>query len=722
MASRPRKKKSGTKAASPGWTAAGVCIGLAAMVFIVFGQTIHFDFVNYDDPAYLYENPLIFRGPLLTGIGWAFTHSLVGHWHPLTTIVFMLDCRIFGLWPGGHHLVNVIFHTAAVIFLFLLLLEMTGALWRSAFAAALFAIHPLRVESVAWISELKDVLSVAFFMLTLWAYARYVRRPGSKGRYAMMLLWFILGLLSKPMLVTIPCVLLLLDYWPLSRLRDRSQFIPLLVEKIPLFILSAISSVATIFAVKSGNEPTETYPANAPIGFAAYLWKSVCPNHLAVPYIIPKYGWPAWEVIGAILLLAALTAGAWLLRRSRPYLLTGWLWYLGMLVPVAGVMQTGYQAYADRYTYLPQIGLCFALTWLVADWAGGLPSRRTLVGTAGCAIVAILMFAAWRQTGYWQDSETLWTHALEVTSDNFVAYNSLGEALIHQGRGEEGIADCRHALRLYPNYAQAHNDIAAALLREGRSAEAMAECRAALSTYPNYPEAHYNLACALFQSGRIDEGIAECREALRLDPNYTDAHNNLGNALYKQGRIDDAMAQYRAALQTDPEDRDAHNNLANALALEGHTDEAIAQFREALRIDPTLAVTHANLANALFDEGHDDEAIAEARAALRIDPNSVLAQNSMAWILATANAPSLRDGATALQLALAANRSTGNRNPHYLRTLAAAYAQSGDFPTAMKVANAALQLVGGQLHSSIADSLRADMESYKAARPLGTKP
>ncbi len=343
-------------------------------------------------------------GLTLAGVKWAFTHVLVGHWHPLTVIVLMLDRQLFGFWAGGYHLVNIALHAACVVLLFCALLEMTGAIWRSAFVAALFAIHPLRVESVVWVSECKDVLSGLFFMLTLLAYVRYARQPRSMGRYAMVLLWFTLGLLSKPMLVTLPCVLLLLDYWPLARLRSPSQFPGLLWEKMPLFALSALSSIAAIFALNYGEHPPiTTYPANAPIGYTAYLWKTIYPVNLALPYPLPVGGTPGWQTFDALLLLAAITAGVYYLRRRQPFLITGWLWYLGILVPVIGVMQTGNQAYADRYSYLPQIGLFIAVTWMAAEWAGGARVRRTVLGVLAALILCALAAAGWRQVTYWRD-------------------------------------------------------------------------------------------------------------------------------------------------------------------------------------------------------------------------------------------------------------------------------------------------------------------------------
>jgi len=509
----PRELKTRPAGTGEYWRVIGISLFLAAMIWIVFGQTRGFGFVNYDDDYYVYKNPMVMRGLSLEGILWAFTHIVSDHWHPLTVIVLMLDNQMFGLWAGGYHLVNVMIHAAAAIFLFLMLREMTGALWRSGFVAAVFAIHPLRVESVAWISECKDVLSGMFFMLTLWAYVRYTRDPRSRGRYAMVILWFALGLISKEMLVTAPCVLLLLDYWPLRRLRTLSQFPALLWEKMPLIALSAISCLAAITALKTGNPVISSYPANAPISYLTYLDKLFYPSRLAPLYPIPKGGFPAWQVFDATLLLAAVSGGALFLRRKEPYVLVGWLWYLGMLVPVAGVMQTGDQAYADRYTYLPQIGLYIACAWMAANWAGQFRGRRVLLGAAAAGILCVLPIAARRQTSYWRDSETLWTHALASTEDNYVAHNDLGSFLLRKIEPEAAIAHFQEAVRIKPDYVAALNNLAFVLatcpdarLRNGVRAEGLARYANQLEGGRN-PSVLGTLAAAFAEQGRFPEAL-----------------------------------------------------------------------------------------------------------------------------------------------------------------------------------------------------------------------
>ncbi len=664
------------------WTQVAVCVLLVAMVAVVFGQTAGFGFVNYDDNGYVYENPAVLGGLTFSGVEWAFTHEVAGHWHPLTVIVLMGDHQLFGSWAGGYHLTNLLLHTAAAVFLFLFLSEMTGARWRSAFVAAVFAIHPLRAESVARVSECKDVLSGMFFMLTLWAYVRYARSK-SKVTYALMLVWFALGLMSKPMLVTVPCVLLLLDYWPLGRLRMQSEFPGLFLEKLPLFILSGLSSLAAILALKVGNPPISTYPANAPIAYITYLEKLIYPVGLAAYYPMPKGGWPIWQVFDDVLILAALTICAWWFRRRHPYLPVGWLWYLGMLVPVAGVMQTGNDAYADRYTYLPQIGICIAAAWLAADWTGELKWRRALTGAVSALILGALLVTGRHQVAYWHDSEMLWRHALVSTRDNAVAHQNLEDVLFNEGRLEEAVSEGREAVQVNPD-----------------------------------AENYYNLGNALMKQGHIEEGIACCREALRLRPNYADAIGNLGYGLYQQGRTAEAIAEYRQALQIDPANGQTHYSLGTALARLGRDQEAVAEYREALRLAPGLAVTHKNLANSLIRLGRAGEAVAEYRTVLRINPADTSAENALAWILATVSDHSLRDGPEALELATDANHSTGGGDPQILRTLAAAYAQTGDFSNAGQTAQKALDLATARSDAELAGQLRGDLALYQAGRAL----
>jgi tetratricopeptide (TPR) repeat protein len=518
------------------WLTIGICIVLAGLTCLVFGQTLWHDFVNYDDPRYVYENTKITSGLSIGGIAWAFTHVHSMNWHPLTTISHMVDCQVYGLNAGWHHFTNVLLHTLAAILLFLALQQMTTAVWRSAFVAALFAIHPLRVESVAWIAERKDVLSGLCFMLTLLAYVYYTRAP-SLRRYLGVALMFVLGLLSKPMLVTLPLVLLVLDYWPLSRIgghrsgAGRQLLMPVL-EKIPLIALSAVSSFVTLLAQKGAVGWTEQLPIavrinNAVVSYAAYIWQMFWPVRLAVFYPHPEHRLPLGEIIFCLLLLICITAVAVAVRKQRPYLLTGWFWYLGMLVPVIGLVQVGWQGRADRYTYLPQIGLYIAATWGVADLTAMYRHRRSILSTAAILVIGALSLCAWVQTSYWRDSETLFRHALAVTRNNDVAENNLGIVFLQQGKVDEAISLLQSAVDLRPDNSPAHENLAKALLQKGQVADALIHYRKILELQPDNIEIHNIVGTVLTQQGRVGEGIEEWQKVLAIQPDNGNAMSNL---------------------------------------------------------------------------------------------------------------------------------------------------------------------------------------------------
>jgi tetratricopeptide (TPR) repeat protein len=613
------------------WLVPGVCIFLAAITFAVFGQTLRYEFVNFDDNLYVYENSVVQKGLTWEGFHWALTYGKIGHWHPLTWLSHMLDCQWYGLSPCGHHLTNVLLHGAAVILLFLVLREMTGFLWRSAFVAAVFAIHPLRAESVAWVAERKDVLSAFFFMLTLGAYVRFVRRPPSKIRYGAVVLFFALGLLSKNMLVTTPFVLLLLDYWPLNRLSGFSlqALLRRVAEKIPLFILTIGSCVATALVpekLTNGQLPFGLRMENVVVSYVTYLWQMIHPLELACVYPNPVNHLPLWQVAGALGLLLAISGAVWAVRRTQPGFVVGWLWYLGMMVPVIGLVQISYYAHADRYTYLPQIGLYLLLTWGAANLCASWRYRRVALGGGSAIILMTLMVCARTQTAYWRNSELLWTHALACTSGNYIAHDNLANAL-PQKEVDQAIAHYQEALLIKPNYAEAHNNLANALLQKGKMDEAIAHCQQALLIKPDYAEAHINLGIALLQKGDADEAITQFQTALQIKPDYAEAHYNLGNALLQKGQADDAIPQYQTALQINPGYAEAHHNLGSALLQKGRPDEAIAQYQMALQIKPDYAGAWYNLGNALLQKGNVDEAIAHYQQALQINPSNAEAHN-----------------------------------------------------------------------------------------------
>jgi Flp pilus assembly protein TadD len=719
------------------WAVPGVCVFLAAIVWAIFGQTLHYEFVNFDDDDYVYENPEVAQGLTLRGIVWAFTHFRSANWHPLTWISHMVDCQFYGLDPGGHHLTNVLLHTASAILLFLVMRRMTGFPWRSAFVAAVFAVHPLRVESVAWVAERKDVLSGVFFMLTIAAYVRYARRPWSLARYGLVLFLFALGLMCKPMLVTLPLVLLLLDYWPLNRTataaggtitdrRDKNHSLiwkHLILEKLPLFGLAFASGVVTIFAQAGTIELLTgvSFPlqvGNALISWVAYVGQMFWPSDLTVLYPFAAARVGISRVVLSSALLAAISTGVFVLRRHRPYFLVGWLWYLIMLVPVSGILQVGFQARADRYTYLPQIGLYIFLTWLAVELTASWRNRHWVCGIGALVILAALIASARTQTAYWLDSETLWTRALACTRDNRIAHNSLGNVLLQKGNVDEAIPRYQRALEIDPNYAQAHNNLGTALFLRGDVDGAISHYQRALQIKPDDAEARLALGNALLQKGNADEAISQYQRALETNPGFAEAHNNLGNALFRKGNMDEARTHYQRALQIEPGYAVARFGLADVLLRIGSLDEAISQYKEALQITPNNAAAHCNLGQLLLQKGSAAEAISHYQKALEIKTDYAKAQNNLAWVLATCSQASLRNANKALALSQRANELTGNANPAVLRTLAAAYAEAGQFPEAVATAERALQLAETQSDSALADALRSEMKLYRAGIPF----
>ena len=701
----------------------GVCFFLVAITWLVFGQTIRYDFVNYDDNDYVYANPAITSGLTLHGITHAFSGRHARNWHPLTTLSHMLDCQVWGVRAGGHHFTNVVLHTIAVVLLFLVLKQMTGAIWQSAFVAALFAIHPLRVESVAWISERKDLLSAVFFMLTLGAYARYARFP-SFGRYLTMSILFALGLMSKPMLVTVPLVLLLLDYWPLQRFGGRSSIKRLALEKIPLLTLSAAAGVATLLLQRSSLAVVEQLPlvsriGNGLVSCVIYVKQMIWPVGLAVFYPHPGDQLPVWEIGLAIVLLALVSAGAIALRRKLPYLVTGWFWYLVMLLPVIGLIQVGSQAHADRYTYLPQIGLYLLLAWAITDALASRLQRRILAVTASVTVIA-LAWCAHVQASYWRNGESLWGHALAVTSGNFMAHDGLGECLGNRGRLDEAIDQFQKALNIAPSYPEIETNLILALTKKGRTDEAIPHLQALLKENPNDAQAHYNLGNALRKKGDSQGAIAAYEKTLSIQARYPAAHYNLGIALDQNGQIDEAIAHYQEAVQEQPNYPEAYYLLGNDLLQKARVDDAIAAYEQALKSRPTYPEVENNIGLALLQKGRPSEAIAHWQNALAGQSDSVDSLNNLAWVLATFPESWIRNRKQALALAERANQLSGDNNPAILRTLAAAYAENGRFTEARVTAERGLQLANAQENLALANIFKGDLARYRINAPVRT--
>lgn len=607
-------------------TVLGICVALGILVWIAFGQTLHYGFVNYDDDVYVYRNPHVTGGLTRSGAGWAFTHVYSSNWHPLTWLSHMLDGQVYGLNAGGHHATNISIHAATVIALFLVLWRMTGFLWRSAFVAAVFAIHPLRTESVAWIAERKDVLSGLFFVLTLAAYVWYARRAWSFVRYAVVAIAFSCSLMCKPVAVTLPFVLLLLDYWPLKRWGpSEGRLIPwrIILEKIPLLALSAALCLITIFAQEEAVSPIPliTRIDNAALSYLIYLRQMLYPSGLVVFYPFPENGLPLWEIVGAFFLLLAISAFVVSARRRQPWLLFGWLWYLGILVPMIGILQVGAQAHADRYTYLPQIGLYLALTWAAAESGIRWNQHRLLLSGACVAILAALVVCTRNQVSCWQNSHALWTRALAFTSGNVIAENNLGNVLLDEGNVDEAITHLENARQIKPDDPKAAFNLGNALVQKGRLNDGIENLTQALQFKPDYAEAHINLASALLKIDKVDDAIAHYQKALQIQPDLAVAWNDLGYARLRKGSVNEAIACFQKSMQLDPNQAVTRNNLGNSLIQQGKVDEAITYYQAALQLKPDYAEAHYNLGAALIQKGRVDEAVVHFSRALQLKPD-----------------------------------------------------------------------------------------------------
>ncbi len=568
----------------------GICLFLVALTWLVFGQTLGHDFINQDDPDYVFANPHVASGLTRENVAWAFTHTHSYNWHPLTWISHMIDCQLFALRPGPPHAVNVLLHTIAVLLLFLVLWRMTGALWRSGFVAAVFAIHPLRVESVAWIAERKDVLSAVFFMPTLGAYLRYTRQP-SFVRYALVASLFACGLMAKPMLVTLPLVLLLLDYWPLER---QIPWKKLIAEKIPLFALSAASCAMTVVAQRGAINSLERMAftprlSNALASCIVYLRQTFWPGDLAIAYRYIENRFAVGVFLGALVVLAGITAAVIAYRKKHPAAAVGWFWYLGMLLPVIGLVQVGPQAHADRYTYLPQIGLGLALIWTMAELSARWKLQRQILGVAAAFILSGLAWQAFRETAYWRDSETLWNRALALAAARQDAaapkngaffgdiHYNLGNAFFGKDRFDEAIAQYQTALRLDSNYpAETYSNLGQILIRKKQLDQAIPLFRQALQIKSGHEaEMRYSLGNALLQTGQPEEAIAHLQKYLETSSAHAETvHYNIASALVALRRVDEALPHYEQAIAVRPDYAQAHNNFANALLGLGRVDEA----------------------------------------------------------------------------------------------------------------------------------------------------
>ncbi|HEX4143305.1 MAG TPA: tetratricopeptide repeat protein [Pirellulales bacterium] len=732
------------------WT---VCGFLLLAVGLVFGQTVRYGFVGFDDDQFVYENPHVTAGLTFPGLWWALTDGTFGEWTPLSSLSHMADCELYGVQPAGHHLTNLLLHATSSVLLFLVLLRMTGDLWPSAWVAAVFAIHPLHVESVAWLAERRDVLSGLFFMLILGAYALYAERP-SVVRYLALAGLCALGLMAKPMLVTVPFLLLLLDYWPLGRFRQaidanretasRSWLgrMPvgwrLLAEKVPLFLLAAVAcgiTLSTHASVQSNSDveqlPLGSRVANALVSYAAYLGQSFYPIDLS-PYY-PHLGThlPITAVAGSVVLLVAITTVAAFCWRRLPYLLVGWLWFLGLLVPVSGLVGDFIHARADRYTYLSQIGLSIALAWGVwtlyqsRQSVSAAPWRAAMLAVVSGAAVLLLAAVAWRQTTYWRTGETLWMRALSCTDadQNLVPRYNLATIYLREQRIEEAITQLQEGLATESVNRQSltvpRMTLADALALQRRFDEAITQYEEAVRLSPTSPPIHYRLAQALAVAGKSDRAVAEWREAIRLDPNFLRARIDLASALLKAGNATEAAAECHEVLNRRPNVTEAIVLLGEALVARGEIDEAIPHLKHALELEPRNARAHFRLGLAQYDRGRWQNAVDQLNAVVRLQPDDVSMLWQTAWILATSPELSIRNGSQAVELATKAVQLSGGRDVHAFDALAAAQAEAGEFTAAIEAADQAsvLALALSGDDAALVDAIEQRTSLYRQGLP-----
>jgi tetratricopeptide (TPR) repeat protein len=690
-----------------------VCIGLLLVVLIgvAFGRVLgrDFEFVSFDDYEYVKENPQVHAGLTGTSLGWALTTSWAYNWHPLTWVSLQLDYELYGLDPRGYHLTNLLLHSANAVLLFWVLRRMTGAVWRSAIVAAFFAVHPLHVESVAWIAERKDVLSTFFWMLTLWAYVSYAERPGV-GRYVLVFLALVLGLMSKPMLVTLPCVLLLLDYWPLGRVRwevrdppdsaegtgsglCKPRFAPasvgwLLTEKLPLFALVIVSSGLTIRAQRELVATAESFSLrtrvlNALVSYVTYMGQMFWPANLAALYPHPRDSLPVGYAASAGALLLVITLAVLLLVRRRPYLAVGWLWYLGTLVPVIGLVQTAVQARADRYTYVPLIGLFVMLTWGAADLLARGRFHRVVLAGAAALLLAACTAATWIQLQYWKNSFVLVERAKQVTP---------------------------HNTHLYYVSAMTY-------WRHHRLAEATEELLAQLELQPNNPASERDVGHLFLEQGRIDEAAAHLARVVELRPDAAPARVELAHLLRLQGKSRAAAEQLAVAVRLEPQAPEWQYELGIALQGQGELTEAVRCLRVAVGLDPNRVKYRCALACALQEQGDPLTAQKEYQRASQVDPHWPGEFDRRAWRLATHPDVRLRDAVEALALAKQVCQATRYQQPVPLDTLAAAYAEAGHFPEAVATAERAQTLAAAAKREDLAKELAERVRLYKECRP-----
>ena len=619
---------------------------LVAACVLIYGQVLWFDFINFDDNLYVYENPIVSGGLNIAGVKWAFTTFHSANWHPLTWISHMLDATLFGKSAGGHHLTNVIFHSANSVLSFIVFRQLTGDVWKSAIVAFLFAVHPAHVESVAWVSERKDVLSTLFWLLAMLAYVRYARESESKrmlsGAYFLVVLFFVLGLISKPMLVTLPFVLLLCDYWPLERLKSTSDLKALVIEKLPLFALSGISAYITVLAQASYGAiqstqvlPLDTRLLNAIVSYAKYIVMLIYPVNLGIgyPYAFP---FPIWKVAGSILLLLAVTAFCFWQRRERKYLLVGWLWFLGTMVPVIGLVQVGAQSMADRYTYVPYFGLFIMAVWGLGELTPRLKLNFSSTAVLAAIPILVLTVVAFNQTSYWKNATTLYTHTLGVGQGNFLTMHNLCSTLVVQQRFVEAEVQCRNSIAADPGFADAHVLLGVVSFSLGKSDVAIAEFNKALELDPNNLMARTNMVAPLAVSGRSDEAEATLNSAKEMYPKrgmnpaaLAGLYSNLAGVFATQNRFDKAERSLRQVIEFAPDRTDARTNLALSLYFQNKLAEARAEVERSINMNRNQPESYNVLGMILLKQGDSAGAASQFQRAVQLKPDYKEAKDNL---------------------------------------------------------------------------------------------
>lgn len=632
-------------------------LALVIGTFAAYAFILAAGFINYDDGDYVTQNAHVKNGLTPGGILWAFTTGHASNWHPLTWISLMADAQVYGLHAWGFHLTNLLLHTASSVLLLAALNKMTGALWRSAFVAALFAWLPLHVESVAWVAERKDVLSGLFWMLTMLFYARYAEEskasgPGAKKNYWLAVVFFACGLMSKPMLVTLPFVLLLMDWWPLRR-NAESQAVPqrlaglswsrLLFEKAQFFALALISSVVTFAVQKAGGAmaplriiPLQERVVNALVSYVQYLRKMFWPSDLVIFYPF-QHHLGVWQWAGSAVLLLVISALALAACKKRPYLAVGWLWYVGTLVPVIGLVQVGEQAMADRYTYLPLIGVFIMIAWGVADLTEGWPGRVAILKAGAAAVLGVCLLFTMAQVKHWESSVALFSHALKVDSNNVVAHQSLGAAYDKLGRLEEAKKEFTTALQIDPDSSRTLNGLGELYGHEGNSSEAIKYFDLALSKRPFYSDAHYNLGNLLAAEGKYADAAGHYEAAIRAKPDSADAYNNLGAMYLRLGKTNEALSQFKAALNIDPDFPEAHVQMGDLLLALHFPDAALPHYAEAVQLKPGFGYAHYRYGMLLASRKQFDSAIFQFQDAIKLEPTNAAAYYNLAGAYAMQN-------------------------------------------------------------------------------------